>query len=131
VKFRTLAIITALVSALLFFAWLFAPQMMLSNWGVVPSDSALLVGRRCSVLFGAFAVMFYRVKDLGPSAARRAIVSGAIFTYTFAAMLGVYELWAGHAGSGILGAVVLEVFFVLAFVWVSHGERRGAFLSSN
>ncbi len=122
-KFRTLATFTAAVSALLFIAWVFAPEVMLSTWGVIPSEATLLASRRGGTFFAAMAVMFFQVRNLGPSPARNAIVSGFVWACSFVALLGLYELWAGHAGSGILGAVALEIILVLAFAWVGRRER--------
>jgi len=57
-------------------------------------------------------------RDAGPSPARSAIAGGLALGCATLAALGVYELAAGHAGSGIALAFTVEVALAIAFARV-------------
>jgi hypothetical protein len=114
--------VLATTSALLFFAltlvWLLAPGLLLSDWSVPINPSVELVGRRGAALFAGIGVMLFSARNAAPSPARTALIKGVMVACAMLAALGVYELRAGHAGVGILGAVFVEVLALLAFAYV-------------
>lgn len=108
-SFRNLAILCALVCFVLSFIWLFAPQFLLSLWSVELSSPSDFIARRSAALFAGLAITFYLVRNAEPSPARSAIATGFSVACFFLAALGIFELATGHAGIGILSAIVTEI----------------------
>lgn len=114
-SFRNLAIVTAFICLGLALGWLFAPDAVLSSWGVGFSYSAGMVGRRGGALFAGLGVMFFIARNAEPSPARAAMVAGFMTACLGLAVLGLLEFATGHAGVGILPPVVAEIALIAAF----------------
>lgn len=119
-NFRNLAIVAALVCFTLALTWACAPATLLAIWGVEFSYPVGLVGRRGAALFAGIGVMFFHARAAEPSAARSALASGFIVGCFALAGLGIVELTTGHAGPGILSAVLVEVALGLSFIYVDR-----------
>jgi len=65
------------------------------------------------------------------STARTALIYGMITSCMILALLGVYEFDTGHASSGILTAVLIEVALVLAFLYVGCACNNANHLNKN
>ena len=102
---------------------MFAPNTILSSWGVAFSSPVGLVSRRAGALYVGIAVMLFRARNAEPSPARSALVSGFVVACLTLAALGAYELVTGHASRNIAGAVFIEAAFALAFVLVSGAKQ--------
>ena len=122
-SFRSLAILSAILFFALALVWMLAPNVALSSWGVAFSPSAGLMSRRTAALYAGLAVMLFSARNSQPSPARSAMVAGLVVACLTLAALGGFELITGHAGRGIVGAVIIEVAFLLAFVSVSHARE--------
>ena len=68
------------------------------------------------MLFAALGVMFYLVRNEPPSITRNALTNGFMVGCWGLAALGFGEWLNGHAGPGILLAVVVELALGLAFL---------------
>lgn len=117
-SFRSLSVIVSLLFLAIACTWMFAPAAMLANWGIGTSPSAELMARRGAALYAGLSVMFFVARGAAPSLARSALVAGFVTACALLAALGVGELASGHADRGILIAAVLEIVFVLAFLFV-------------
>jgi hypothetical protein len=115
-SFRTLSGITASLCFLLALGWGFVPEMILAIWSIEYSESAGFVARRGAVLFAALGMMFYLVRNAPPSLGRNALSNGFIVGCFGLAVLGFAEWLNGHAGPGILLAVLVEFALGLGFV---------------
>ncbi len=122
-NFRNLAILSSLVCFTLAVTWTLAPNALLTVWGVEFSYSAGLVGRRGAALFAGIGVMFFYARNAEPSSARSALVAGFVVGCVALAALGTFELATGHAGLGILSAVLVEVALALAFLYVARVQH--------
>jgi len=91
-------------------------------WGVEYSYPVGLLGRRGAALFLGIGVMFLLARNAKPSPSRSALASGFIVGCLALAVLGVFELFTGHAGPGILSAVAVEVALALAFLAATRTE---------
>lgn len=120
--FRSLAILSALVFFSLALTWMFAPHLLLANWGVEFSSPVGLVGRRGAALYAGIGVMFFSARNAEPSLARSALVKGFVAACLILAALGIFELATVHANFGILTAVFIEVAFVLTFLYVNRTD---------
>ncbi|WP_236188371.1 hypothetical protein [Pseudomonas pharyngis] len=129
-SFRTLSTLTFCLCFLLSLAWGLAPQILLAIWSIEYSEAAGFVARRSAVLFAALGLMFYLVRNAPVSIARNALSNGFIVGCFGLAVLGFAEWLNGHAGPGILLAVLVEFALGLGFlqarrVTVELGETVG------
>ncbi|MCF4997861.1 hypothetical protein GIW70_18845 [Pseudomonas syringae] len=115
-SFRTLSILTSSLCLVLTLIWGFAPEVLLAIWSIEYSSAAGFVARRSAVLFAALSVMFYLVRNAPPSATRNALSNGFLVGCFGLAVLGFGEWLNGHAGPGILPAVLVEFALGLGFV---------------
>ncbi|WLH33191.1 hypothetical protein PSH79_14685 [Pseudomonas sp. FP2196] len=115
-SFRTLSGITSSLCFLLALVWGFFPDVLLALWSIAYSDAAGFVARRSAVLFAALGLMFYLVRSAPPSLGRNALSNGFIVGCLGLAVLGFAEWLNGHAGPGILLAVLVEFALGLGFV---------------
>lgn len=116
--FRSLSVLASLLFVAIACTWMFLPGAMLANWDIGTSPAAELVARRGAALYAGLSVMCFMARGAAPAPARSALVAGVVTACTLLAALGIGELASGHAGRGILVAVVLEIAFVLAFLLV-------------
>ena len=115
-SFRHLATFTALLCFALALVWGLRPDLLLWLWSVEYSSATGLVARRNAALFLAIGIMFYRARRTVPSATRRAMTTGFVTGCFVLAILGISEWINGHAGPGILLAVITETALGLAFI---------------
>jgi len=123
-KFRTMAVITAIVTFVLGAGYLFAGALVVGRWQLEPSEGVLLLGRRMGALYLGLGVIFLLARSAPPSVSRTALSAGAVATCLLLALLGVYELSAGRVGPGILASVAIETLLFLGFVWVLIADRK-------
>ncbi|HSI25521.1 MAG TPA: hypothetical protein VK952_07850 [Methylotenera sp.] len=121
-SFYRLSVFSSLLFTVLAFVLIFAPVLMLSAWGVELTDSVGLVTRRIGALYAGIALMYFFARNAQYSATRTALIVGTITACLILATLGVFEFIAGHASSGILISVLIEVVLILAFLYV--GARK-------
>ena len=115
-NFRTIAIAASVICFVLAGTWLLAPSLLLEMWGIQYSYSVGLIARRAAALFLGFGVMFVLARDAQPSHTRTALTVGLSVACLALAALGVFEFATGHAGPGILSAVIVE--FALATLFL-------------
>jgi hypothetical protein len=127
-RFPTIASAAAPTCFLLSAVWLLQPDTLLAAWGVAYSAAAGLVARRSAALFLGLGIMFLKLRHAEASAARTALMSGFIVSCLALAALGLLEWHVGHAGAGILSAVVVELAFA-ASLWkiAAEDHRNGHF----
>jgi uncharacterized protein (DUF2062 family) len=126
IEFKMLATLAGSLFLSLALVWLFAPILLLSDWGVEFSEGVGLLGRRAAALYAGIGVMFLLARSAEPSTARSALVKGLLVSCFMLAALGMYELWGGHATNKILLAVVIEIAFALACMSVNDGGEKSA-----
>jgi hypothetical protein len=114
-SFRTLSTFTSLLCFVLALVWGLMPDGLLALWSIEYSSAAGFVARRSAVLFAALGVMFYLVRNEAPSSTRNALSIGFTVGCFGLAALGFGEWLNGHAGPGILLAVVVESALGMGF----------------
>ncbi|WP_036303248.1 hypothetical protein [Methylotenera sp. L2L1] len=117
-SFYLLSVFSSILFIVLAIILMFAPDLMLTGWGVELTTEVGLVVRRIAALYAGLSVMFFMVRNAEHSTTRTALIYGTITGCMLLACLGIYELSIGHATSGILTAVLIEVALVLAFLYV-------------
>jgi hypothetical protein len=125
-SFRTIAIITAIVTLVLGVGYLFVGALVVGRWQIQPTDSVLLLGRRMGALYLGLSVISFLARSAPVSVARTALCTGTAVACSLLATLGVYEFSAGRAGSAILVSVVVEALLALGYIWILFADRRGA-----
>jgi lysylphosphatidylglycerol synthetase-like protein (DUF2156 family) len=119
ITFYRLSVFAAILFLLLACILMFAPAQMLTSWGVELTVSVGLMARRIAALYTGLAVMFFMVRNAEHSTTRTALIYGVVTSCLMLAGLGAYELYAGHASTGIIPAVLIEVALALAFTYVA------------
>lgn len=125
-SFRTIAVVTAIVALALGVGYLFFGTLVVGRWQIQPTDGVLLLGRRIGCLYLGLAVMYFLGRSAPLSVARTALSAGTAAALSLLALFGVYELTAGHAGSGILASVAIESLIALGYIRILLTERRAA-----
>ncbi len=125
-SFKTLAVITAIVSFALGVAYLVFGALVVGRWQIEPTVGVLLVGRRIGSLYLGLAVMYFLARSAPVSVARTALSAGTAVALSLLALFGIYELAAGHAGPGILASVAIESLIALGYIRILFTERRAA-----
>jgi hypothetical protein len=123
-SFKTIAVITAIIGLVLGAAYLFVGDLVISRWQIEPTDSVLLLGRRIGVLYLGLALMFFLARSAPVSVARTALSAGFASALMILALLGIYELTAGHVGSGFLVSAAIEFVLALAYIRLLFVERK-------
>ncbi|MVV50557.1 hypothetical protein EJA72_20305 [Pseudomonas sp. PB120] len=114
-SFRALSSFSAILCFLLALVWGLMPDWLLAIWSIEYSTATGLVARRSAMLFAVLSVIFYGVRNEGPSVTRNAVSNGFIVGCWGLAALGFGEWLNGHAGPGILLGVAVELALGLAF----------------
>ena len=123
-SFRTLAVVTAVVTLALGAGYLFAAGLVVGRWGIEPTESVLLLGRRMGALYLGLSVNFFLARSVPASRARTALCAGAAVTCSLLAILGVYEFSAGRACAAILASVLLVLLIALGYTRILVVERK-------
>ena len=110
-SFRVLAIVSALTFFVLALVWLFAPGLLLTDWGVQVTSGVELVSRRAAALFAGLGVMLFSARNATPSPARSALIQGLMVAM---AMLSLRS-----------GATVASLCMALSFKRWKGGKEKG------
>jgi hypothetical protein len=124
VSFRTLAVITSIVTLVLGLGYLFVGSLVVGRWHIEPTDSVLLLGRRIGALYLGLSVIYFLGRSVPVSLARTSLSTGTAVALSLLVLCGVYELSAGHVGSGILVSVAIEFLLALGYIRILFTERR-------
>jgi len=117
-SFYRVSVITSIFLLLLAGIFMFAFGNILASWGIDVTVAVGLLAKRIAAVYTGFAVMLFVARNAEHSTTRTAIIYGVIASCLILAILGTYELYVGHATSGILPGVFIEIALVLAFMYV-------------
>jgi hypothetical protein len=124
-KFKTMAVITAIVGCLLGAAFLLIGKLMLLRWGIEATGDLLLLCRRIGILYLGISLMFFLARKAPLSVTRTAMSTGIAVALSLLALMGIYEFSAGHVKPGIFVSVLLEALIASGFIWVLLTEKKG------
>jgi len=116
-KFKTIAIVTAVILFGLGLGYFFFGAIIVGRWGIEPGASVILLARRIGCLYLGLAIIFFLARSAPRSALRTALSAGTVVVTLLLAATGAYELALGHVNKGILVSAAIE--FLLAVAWVS------------
>jgi hypothetical protein len=120
---KTLFIITALATLLLGLGWLLFPAVMLTQWGVQPSEILVYISRRYAVLFLGYSVTMWLARNAEPSSVRRAIIAGALVVtavLTVVSLLGITSGMINFTGWISFGVELLLAMGFGYFLFSRH-----------
>ena len=123
-SFRTIAVVTAIVTLLLGVGYLFFGGLLVGRWQIEPTENMLLLGRRMGALYLGLSVIFFLARSAPPSFVRTALVAGGATVTIVLVVLGIYEFSAGRVGSGIFVSVAIEALLAVAYIWMLSTERK-------
>ena len=121
--FYRVSVFSAILFVSLSIILLFAPVHILAGWGVELTTEAGLLAKRIGALYAGIAVMYFMARNAEHSITRTALIYGTVTASLMLALLGIYEFAVGHATSGILSAVFIEVVLMLAFLYVGARSK--------
>ena len=125
-RFKTVAIITAVILFLLGLGYFFFGALIVGRWQVEPTASVILLARRIGCLYLGLSVIFFLARSAPRSPARTALCIGTVVVTLLLAGTGAYELALGHVGKGILASAAVEFLLGLAYISVLFKERKEA-----
>ncbi|MGR0319647.1 hypothetical protein [Agromyces sp. ZXT2-3] len=120
------ATILAVYCWLIPLAWLVAPSVPLTSWGLEIEPVAAWFGLRASVGTAGFGIALFLVRREPPSRGRLAVSVAFIATWLTWAAYGVYSVITGAAGVGLLATVGVEIVAAAVLAWAEFGTRRRA-----
>ena len=123
-RFKTVAVITAVILFVLGLGYFFFGALIVGRWQVEPTASVILLARRIGCLYLGLSVIFFLARSAPRSAVRTALSIGTVVVTLLLAGTGAYELALGHVGKGILASAAVEFLLGLAFVSVLFTERK-------
>ena len=121
-NFRIVAMTNALILFSLALIWMFAPNILLSSWGVEYSYAVGMLSRRGAATYAGVSVMLFYARNAPPSQIRSALVAGFGVACLTLAALGVMEFVTGHARIEILTAVFIEIAIAMT-LWYANKEK--------
>ena len=113
-----MAIIMTCAGCVLGLRFIFAGASLLKEWGIEATDGPLVMSRRIGALYLGLALMFFLGRAAAPSELRSAVCLGIGGASALLAGLGIFELWVGRVGGGIVVPAVVEAVLAASFVWV-------------
>jgi len=125
-SFKSIAIITAIITLLLGVGYLFFGSLVIGRWQLQPTESVLLLGRRLGAFYLGLSVILFLARSAPVSVIRTALSAGAAVILLLLVVLGIYEFLAGHAGSGILASVVIESLLAIGYIIVLLNDRKSS-----
>ena len=120
--FSWVALATSIAGLVLGFGWLISGTRLLKRWGLAPSPTALLVGRRLGTAYLGIAFMLFLGRSAPPSELRSAVCMGLLFAMLVLAGLGIFEFRARRASGAILVSVAIEILLAAGFAWVIFND---------
>ena len=123
-KFKTIAVVTAVILFGLGLGYFFFGGVIVGRWGVEPTASVLLLARRIGCLYLGLAIIFFLARPAPKSPLRTALSVGTVVVTLLLAGTGAYELALGHVGKGILVSAAIEFLLAVAWVSVLLAERK-------
>lgn len=123
-KFKTIAVVTAVILFGLGLGYFFFGAVIVGRWQVEPTASVILLARRIGCLYLGLSVIFFLARSAPRSSVRTALSAGTVVVTLLLAGTGVYELALGHVGKGILVSAAIEFLLAAGYVSVLLTERK-------
>ncbi len=123
-SFKTIAIITAIITFLLGIGYLFFGSLVIGRWQIEPTVNVLLLGRRMASFYLGLSVILFLSRSIPLSTARTALTIGAIFILSLLAFLSIYEYASNRLGAGIIVSAIIEVLLAIGYILVFVKDRK-------
>ena len=122
IEFKKLSTIMAIITFVLFLLLLVVPEIIFILFQIPENTSAFFISRRAAMLFLGISVFSWLGRNSLHSELRQAICLGLSISMLSLAGLGLFELFRGFSGIGIILAVITELFLGVAYlnIWLGH-----------
>jgi hypothetical protein len=123
-NFKTVTLITSIVTLVLGVGYIFFGDVIVGRWQIQVSEAVILMGRRIGAVYLGLSAMFYLARSAEASASRTAITLGTAIALSLLVLVGVSEFMAGHVGAGILASVAVEALLAASYLWIYYADRH-------
>jgi hypothetical protein len=124
VNFKTLNLITSLMSFVLFVSLLVIPEPIFWLFQVEGNNSAFFISRRAAMLFLGIAVISFLSRSAKNSDTRQAIILGFACSMLGLVLLGLFEFLRGYVGAGIFLAMSAEAFLAVSYFYIWTSSKK-------
>jgi hypothetical protein len=124
-KMRTLFLINAVIQFFFGVGFMFAPTVVLGIFGTQTDTTGITLAHVAGGVILSLSIISWLGKDVESGSAQDAIAWGGVFFAHFQA--GIFTLLAilnGTFNSLAWSAVVMDVFFAVAFFWVRANKAQ-------
>jgi hypothetical protein len=108
-SYRLTNSLTAMIFLALCLVLIFVPQLIYWLFGLAGNTVSDFLANRAAFLFLGLAVLCFAARNTQSAEVRRTVSLAVLASMGGMALLGMLELWRGHAGPGILVAIAAEV----------------------
>lgn len=102
----------------------FATSLTHRIWGAQPDALAIFMSQRWGVTMLGQAIVYWLIRDAGPSPTRRAVLIGGFLTSLFTAITSLIAVLSGVIGAGGWFAFVLEMLIAAGFAYYVFIRRQ-------
>ena len=117
-----LCTIAAVITGTLSLTLLFILGLVFWLFSMAHELGRAIMLRRAAMLFAGLCVLAWRVRDVPRSPTLKAAFQAFSVAMAGLAVIGAVEFLRGGVGVGIALAIIVEVFFVLAFLHLATAE---------
>ena len=117
-KMRTLFIANAVIQFLFGTGFLFAPAVLLGLFGTQTDTTGITLAHVAGGVILSLAIISWLGKDAEGSALDAIAWGGVFFAHLQAGIFTLFAILNGTFNALAWSAVVMDVFFVVAFFWV-------------
>jgi hypothetical protein len=114
-KLSTVFILNAIVTLVYGIAFILAPLMVLSIYGITQGPGAVMMGRYFGSAAISIGLVAWFARNSGESEARRAIVLGLFISFIIGLLVSAHGTLSGAMSAVGWTAVLLYLFFVLSY----------------
>ena len=114
--YKIVSIVTSVLFVYLFSQLFFWSDSFVTDLGLEPSITSLVLARRASMFMIGIAVLMFASRNLPPSKVRQIICLSSGITFLGLSCMGTYEFINSHVNSSIIIAITIETI-----LWIFYG----------
>ena len=123
-RMRTLFIANAVIQFLFGVGFMFTPVIVLGLFSAQTDATGIMLTRVAGGVIISLAIISWLGKDVDAAAAQNAMAWGFIFAHLQAGIFTLLSILNGTFNALAWSAVVMDAFFVVAFLWVRGSKVK-------
>jgi hypothetical protein len=123
-KLRTLFIANAVIQFLFGVGFMLTPVIVLGLFSAHTDATGNMLTRVAGGVIISLAIISWLGKDVDSAAAQDAMVWGFVFAHLQAGIFTLLSILNGTFNALAWSAVVMDAFFVVAFLWVRRNKAK-------